>query len=62
VSQITADEERRVSRRIVVMQHASLVSPRTASLQRAETSWYNCLPSDHVLQIRDGQFLSNQKT
>ena len=66
--QITADEERRVSRRIVVVQHASLVSHnsglflRTASLKRVKTSWYNCLPSDHVVQIHDGQGLSNQKT
>jgi len=46
--QITADEERRVSRRIVV-QHPSLFSHnsglflRTAFLKRAKTSWYNCL-------------------
>ena len=47
--QIPADEERRVSQRIVVVQHPSLVFPQfrplllTASLKRANTSWYNCL-------------------
>jgi hypothetical protein len=64
--QITADE-RCASQCIVVAQHPSLVSHnsglflRTASLKRAKISWYNCLPSDHVVQIHDGQCLSNQK-
>ena len=35
---------------------------RTASLKRVKTSWYNCILSDHVVQIHDGQCLSNQKT
>jgi hypothetical protein len=42
---IAADEERRVSRRIVVVQHPSLVFPQfmcKGSLKRGKTSWYNC--------------------
>ena len=35
---------------------------RKASLKRATTSWYNCLPSDHVVQVHNGQCFSNQKT
>ena len=27
-----------------------------------KTSWYNCLPSDYVVLINDGQCLPNQKT
>ena len=42
--------------------HNSGLFLRTASLKRAKTSWYNRLPSDHVVKIHDGQCLSNQKT
>ena len=47
--QITADEERRVSRSIVMVKRSSLVFQqsglflRTASLKRTKTSWYICL-------------------
>ena len=49
--QITADEKGRVSRRIVMVQHPSLVFPqfrplpahRARALKSAKTSWYSCL-------------------
>ena len=67
--QITANEERCGSRRIVVVQHPSLVFPQFRSLP-AHSNPSNalklpcanvCLPSDHVVQIHDGQCLSNRK-
>ena len=68
--QITADEERRVSWRIVVVQHPNLVSPtiQASSCAQHPTNALKfpgttvCLPSDHKVQIHDGQCLSNQKT
>ena len=66
--QITADEERRACRRIVVVQHPSLVSHNSGLFCAQHPSnvlklpgTTVCLPSDHVVQIHDGQSLSNQK-
>jgi len=67
--QITADEERRVSQCIVVVRHPSVVFPHFRALA-AHSIPSNvlkhpgttvCLPSDHMVQIHDGQCLSNQK-
>jgi len=68
--QITADEERRVSRCIVVVQHPSLVFPyfKVSSCAQHPSNALKfpgktvCLPSDHVVKIHDEQCLSNQKT
>jgi len=66
--QITADKEQRISLCIVLVQHPSLVFPQFRPLpahsipQSGRTSWYSCLlTSDHVVQIPDGQCLSNKK-
>jgi len=67
--QITVNEERRGSRRIVVVQHPSLIFPQFRLLP-AHSNPPNalklpgtavCLPSEQVVQIHDGQCLSNQK-
>ena len=59
-----------MTRRIVVVQHPSLVFPTFQASSYAQhpsnalklPSTTVCLPSDHVVQIHDGQCLSNQKT
>jgi len=66
--QITEDEERRVSRRIVEVRHLSLVFPTipASSCSQHPSDALNlpgtavCLPSDHVVQIHDGHCLSKQ--
>jgi len=59
--QITVDEEGRASRRIVVVQHPSVVSPQSGLFMRTAPSkalkllgTNVCLPSDHVVKINDG--------
>ena len=39
----------------------SLPLPCVTVCHHTSTGVYNCLPSDHVVQIHDGQCLSNQK-
>ena len=68
--QITADEERRVRQRIVVVQHQSLVFPTIQASSCAQHPSNTlklpgttvCLPYDHMVQIHGGLCLSNQKT
>ena len=67
---ITADEERRVSQAhcrsvtsksgFPTIQDSSCAQHPSNALKLPGTTV--CLPSDHVVQIHDGQCLSNQKT
>jgi hypothetical protein len=67
--QITAEEERRVTRRIVVEHDPSQVFPtiQESSCAQLHSNALNVLgtnvylPSDHVVYIYDGQCLSNKK-
>jgi len=56
--QITADEEQYMSQCNVMVQHPSLVFPQF----RPHPSNVLKLPGTTVVQIHDGQCLSNQKT
>ena len=67
---ITVDVERRVSRRFVVVQHPMSGFPTIQASSCAQhpsnvlklPGTSVCLPSDYVVQIHDGQCLSNPKT